>query len=399
MAESTTRIKYRPATELVYVDNSDGKGPKDNYNAASMPIYQTATFKQVSASQVGEYDYTRSGNPTRSHVENHLAKIMSAKRAYAVNSGMTALDVITRLVKAGEEIIAGNDLYGGTNRLLSFLATHNNVKTHHIDTTDAETITPYLNEKTRLVLLETPTNPLIKIADIPRISEIVHERCPNALVVVDNTMMSPYLQRPLELGADIVYHSGTKYLSGHHDLMAGVVGVKDDAIGDKIYFAINATGVGLGPFDCWLLMRGIKTLAVRMDRQQENAIKIADFLQAHKFKVHYPGLKTHPQYELHAKMSSGPGAVLSFETGDVDLSEKIVELTRLWSISVSFGCVNSLISMPCRMSHASIPAAVRAARAMPEDLIRLCVGIEDADDLLEDLYHALTASGALKLAN
>ncbi|KAF9585108.1 cystathionine beta-lyase [Lunasporangiospora selenospora] len=399
MVDSTTRIKYRPATELVYIDNSDGLGPKDNYNAASMPIYQTATFKQSSATQMGEYDYSRSGNPTRSHVENHLAKIMSAKRAFAVNSGMTALDVITRLVKAGEEVIAGNDLYGGTNRLLSFLATHNNVKTHHIDTTNSEAIIPYLSEKTRLVLLETPTNPLMKIADIPRIAEIVHERCPGALVVVDNTMMSPYLQRPLELGADIVYHSGTKYLSGHHDLMAGVVAVKDDSIAEKIYFTINATGVGLGPFDCWLLMRGVKTLAVRMDRQQANAIKIADFLQTHNFKVHYPGLKTHPQYELHAKMSSGPGAVLSFETGNIDLSEKLVEMTRLWGISVSFGCVNSLISMPCRMSHASIPAAVRAARAMPEDLIRLCVGIEDVDDLLEDLYHALTKSGALKLAN
>ncbi|KAF9131820.1 cystathionine beta-lyase [Mortierella sp. 14UC] len=399
MVDTIARIKYRPATELVYVDNSDGKGPKDNYNAASMPIYQTATFKQSSSTQMGEYDYSRSGNPTRSHIENHLAKIMSAKRAFAVNSGMTALDVITRLVKAGEEVIAGNDLYGGTNRLLSFLATHNNVKTHHIDTTDSKTIIPYLSEKTRLVLLETPTNPMMKIADIPRIAEIVHERCPNALVVVDNTMMSPYLQKPLELGADIVYHSGTKYLSGHHDLMAGVVAVKDDAIAEKIYFTINATGVGLGPFDCWLLMRGVKTLAVRMDRQQANAIQIADFLQSHKFKVHYPGLKTHPQYELHAKMSRGPGAVLSFETGNVELSEKLVELTRLWGISVSFGCVNSLISMPCRMSHASIPAEVRAARAMPEDLIRLCVGIEDVDDLLEDLYHALTASGALKLAN
>ncbi|KAG0379759.1 MAG: cystathionine beta-lyase [Linnemannia gamsii] len=399
MVDPIARIKYRPATELVYVDNSDGKGPKDNYNAASMPIYQTATFKQSSSTQMGEYDYSRSGNPTRSHVENHLAKIMSAKRAFAVNSGMTALDVITRLVKAGEEVIAGNDLYGGTNRLLSFLATHNNVKTHHIDTTNSETIIPYLSEKTRLVLLETPTNPMMKIADIPRIAEIVHERCPNALVVVDNTMMSPYLQKPLELGADIVYHSGTKYLSGHHDLMAGVVAVKDDSIAEKIYFTINATGVGLGPFDCWLLMRGVKTLAVRMDRQQANAIQIADFLQSHKFKVHYPGLKTHPQYELHAKMSRGPGAVLSFETGNIELSEKLVELTRLWGISVSFGCVNSLISMPCRMSHASIPAEVRAARAMPEDLIRLCVGIEDVDDLLEDLYHALTASGALKLAN
>ncbi|KAF9975505.1 cystathionine beta-lyase [Actinomortierella ambigua] len=399
MVDAPVRIKYRPATELVYIDNSDGTGPKDNYNAASMPIYQTATFKQQSSTQMGEYDYSRSGNPTRTHVEKHLAKIMSAKRAFAVNSGMTALDVITRLVKAGEEIIAGNDLYGGTNRLLSFLATHNDVKTHHIDTTNSETIIPYLSEKTRLVLLETPTNPLIKIADIPRISEIVHERCPGALVVVDNTMMSPYLQRPLELGADIVYHSGTKYLSGHHDLMAGVVAVKDDSIAEKIYFTINATGVGLGPFDCWLLMRGVKTLAVRMDRQQANAIQIADFLESHGFKVHYPGLKSHPQYALHAKMSSGPGAVLSFETGDVELSQRLVEATRLWSISVSFGCVNSLISMPCRMSHASIPAHVRAERALPEDLIRLCVGIEHVDDLLEDLYSAMTKSGALKLAN
>ncbi|CAO0791249.1 unnamed protein product [Mucor circinelloides] len=382
--------RYRFATEVVTVDNSD-----DPHNAASVPIYQTATFKQKGATASGEYDYSRSGNPTRTHVENHLAKIMGAERALVVTSGMGALDVITRLVRSGEEIIAGDDLYGGTNRLLSFLAKSQNVKTHHIDTTKSDSILPYLSDKTRLVLLESPTNPLIKITDIPTISKYVHERCPNALVVVDNTMMSPYLQRPLELGADISYHSGTKYLSGHHDLMAGVIGAKNASVGDELYYVINATGCGLSPFDSWLLLRGVKTLAVRMDKQQASCIRIADYLEAQGFKVHFPGLLSHPQYELHKSMSSGPGAVLSFETGDTGISERIVEGTKLWSISVSFGCVNSLISMPCRMSHASIPAHIRAERSLPEDLIRLCVGIEDVEDLLEDLEQALTIAGAL----
>ncbi|KAI8987672.1 cystathionine beta-lyase [Mycotypha africana] len=382
--------RYRFATEVVTVDNSD-----DPHNAASVPIYQSATFKQKGATASGEYDYTRSGNPTRTHVENHLAKIMGAERALVVTSGMGALDVITRLVRSGEEIIAGDDLYGGTNRLLSFLAQSQNVKTHHVDTTKAESVLPYLSDKTRLVLLESPTNPLIKISDIPTIAKYVHERCPNALVVVDNTMMSPYLQRPLELGADISYHSGTKYLSGHHDLMAGVIGVKDTSVGDQLYYVINATGCGLSPFDSWLLLRGVKTLAVRMDKQQASCIRIANYLETQGFRVHFPGLLSHPQYHLHRSISAGPGAVLSFETGDIGISERIVEGTKLWSISVSFGCVNSLISMPCRMSHASIPAHVRAERALPEDLIRLCVGIEDVEDLLEDLEQALLSAGAL----
>ncbi|CAO3663808.1 unnamed protein product [Umbelopsis vinacea] len=387
--------RYRFATEVVTVDNKD-----DPYNAASVPIYQSATFKQKGASAEGEYDYSRSGNPTRTHLENHLAKIMGAKRALAVTSGMSALDVITRLVKSGEEIIAGDDLYGGTNRLLSFLNKSQGIKTHHIDTTRSDAILPYLDPaKTRLVLLETPTNPLIKIADIPTIAALVHEKCPNALVVVDNTMMSPYLQRPLELGADISYHSGTKYLSGHHDLMAGVIGAKEDSVAEQLYYVINATGCGLGPFDCWLLLRGVKTLAVRMDKQQATARRVSQFLEDRGLKVHYPGSKKHPQYELHNRISSGPGAVLSFETGDIGISERIVEGTKLWGISVSFGCVNSLISMPCRMSHASIPAHIRAERALPEDLIRLCVGIEDADDLLEDLEAALVNSGCLPIAD
>ncbi|CDS03468.1 hypothetical protein LRAMOSA00870 [Lichtheimia ramosa] len=388
---SIKQRRYRFATEVVTVDN-----PDDPHNAASVPIYQSATFKQAGAGGGGDYDYSRSGNPTRTQLENHLAKIMNAKRAYAVSSGMSALDVISRLVQSGDEIIAGDDLYGGTNRLLSYLAKTQNIKTHHVDTTNPDSVLPYLDPvKTKLVLLETPTNPLIKICDISAIAKHVHGKCPEALVVVDNTMMSPYLQCTLDLGADIEYHSGTKYLAGHHDLMAGVIGTRSEAIADRIYYVINATGCGLGPFDSWLLLRGVKTLAVRMDRQQANAIQVVDFLEQCGFKVNYPGSRKHPQYELHKRMSSGPGAVLSFETGDIGLSERIVEAAKLWSISVSFGCVNSLISMPCRMSHASIPAHVRAERAFPEDLIRLCVGIEDVEDLLDDLKQAIRSAGAL----
>ncbi|KAG9287949.1 hypothetical protein G9A89_017544 [Geosiphon pyriformis] len=392
--------RYRTATELVHIDNGDNSSVRDPYNATSVPIYQTATFRQTSATETGDFDYTRSGNPTRSVLESHLAKIMSAKRAFAVSSGMSAFDVIARLVKSGEEIIAGDDLYGGTNRLLAFLNKNFDIKTHHVDITNPKYLLPYLHPtKTRLVILESPTNPLIKICDIAAISSIVHGQCPNALIVVDNTMMSPYLQKPLDLGADISYQSGTKYLSGHHDLMAGVIGVKDEVVGERIYFTINATGCGLSPFDSWLLLRGIKTLGVRMEKQQANAQQIAQFLEYHGFKVNFPGLKSHPQHELHHKMSRGPGAVLSFLTGDSGISERIVEATKLWAISVSFGCVNSLISMPCRMSHASIPATVRAERGFPEDLIRLCVGIEDVDDLIEDLYQALINAGALKYVN
>lgn len=384
--------KYALATELVYTEGSD------QYGSSSTPIYQTATFKQTSGSGGGEYDYTRSGNPTRTHLERHLAKIMNARRALVVSSGMGALDVITRLLRPGDEVVTGDDLYGGTNRLLKYLSTHGGIIVHHVDTTDPTAVQAVLGEKTAMVLLETPTNPLIKICDIPTIASATHAANPAAVVAVDNTMLSPLLQNPLDLGADIVYESGTKYLSGHHDVMAGVLAVNDSALGDRLFFTINASGCGLSPFDSWLLMRGIKTLGVRMEKQQANAQRIAEFLQQEAgFRVRYPGLKSHPQYDLHWSMARGAGAVLSFETGDVDLSERIVESARLWAISVSFGCVNSLISMPCRMSHASIDAKTRAERNMPEDIIRLCVGIEDADDLIDDLRRALVQAGAVNV--
>ncbi|KAF2748860.1 cystathionine beta-lyase-like protein [Sporormia fimetaria CBS 119925] len=384
--------KYALMTELVYTEGTD------QYNASSVPIYQSATFKQNSATGGGEeYDYTRSGNPTRTHLERHLAKIMNANRALVVSSGMGALDVITRLLRPGDEVITGDDLYGGTNRLLKYLSTTGGIVVHHVDTTNPESVRKVASNKTTLVLLETPTNPLIKIVDIPSIASIVHTANPSAIISVDNTMLSPMLQNPLDLGADIVYESGTKYLSGHHDLMAGVLAINDAALGERLYFTINASGCGLSPFDSWLLLRGIKTLGVRMEKQQHNAQRIAEFLESHGFKVRYPGLKSHPQYDLHWSMARGAGAVLSFETGDVQVSERIVESARLWAISVSFGCVNSLISMPCRMSHASIDEKTRRERNMPEDIIRLCVGIEDADDLIDDLSRALVQAGAVNI--
>ncbi|KAL2142688.1 hypothetical protein VTI28DRAFT_843 [Corynascus sepedonium] len=386
------RKRYALATELVYTDS------KDQYGASSIPIYQSATFKQTSSNGGNEYDYTRSGNPTRTHLERHLAKIMNATRALAVGSGMGALDVITRLLKPGDEVITGDDLYGGTNRLLTYLKNNQGVVVHHVDTTNADNVKAVISDKTAMVLLETPTNPLLKIVDIPSIARATHEANSKALVVVDNTMLSPMLFNPLDIGADIVYESGTKYLSGHHDIMAGVIACNDAELGDKMYFTINATGCGLSPNDSFLLMRGVKTLAIRMEKQQANAQRIAEFLESHGFRVRYPGLKSHPQYDLHWSMARGAGAVLSFETGDITLSERIVEAARLWGISVSFGCVNSLISMPCRMSHASIDAKTRQERQMPEDIIRLCVGIEDADDLIDDLSRALVQAGAVTVS-
>jgi cystathionine beta-lyase len=322
---------------------------------------------------------------------------MNASRALVVSSGMGALDVISRLLNPGDEVITGLDVYGGTNRLLKYLSTHGGIIVHHVDTTSPEAVQAVLGPKTAMVLLESPTNPLMQVVDIPSVVASTRNANPSALIAVDNTMLSPMLQNPLDLGADIVYESGTKYLSGHHDLMAGVLAVNDAALGERLYFVINSTGCGLAPFDSWLLLRGIKTLGVRMEKQQSNALQIANFLESYGFKVRYPGLKSHPQHELHASMARGAGAVLSFETGDVRLSERIVESARLWAISVSFGCVNSLISMPCRMSHASIDAQTRAERKMPEDIIRLCVGIEDPEDLIDDLKRALVQAGAVKL--
>lgn len=383
--------KYSVETELVYSDSGD------QHNASVAPLYQSATFKQPSLSNMGEYDYTRSGNPTRTHLQKHMARIMRAKHTFAVTSGMGCLDVITRLLKPGDEVIAGDDLYGGTNRLLTYMHNKGDIKVYHYDTTSTELIKSKISTSTRMIFLESPTNPLIKVIDVKSIATYAHQVNPDCIVVFDNTMMSPIFMTPLDLDVDIQYESATKYLNGHHDIMAGVIATRSDKLAEELFFVINSNGCGLSPFDCWLLMRGLKTLAVRIERQQANCQKIAEFLQQIGFKVRYPGLKSHPQYDLHQSMCSGSGAVLSFETGSIKISEKIVENTDIFGIAVSFGCVNSLISMPCKMSHASIDPKTRAERDFPEDLIRLCIGIEHADDLINDLTKALLKSGAVRL--
>ncbi|KAG9046473.1 cystathionine beta-lyase [Tulasnella sp. UAMH 9824] len=376
----TGRKPYHLSTLCVTVDNPHAK---DQYGSSSVPIYQTATFK----GKDGEYDYTRSGNPTRSHLEYHLAKISNAKYAFAVSSGMTALDVIMRLLKAGDEIITTDNVYGGTNRLLTYWKAHQDITINYVDMTRPESLHPVLKAgKTAMVLLESPTNPLLKIADLATICSDIRARAPDAIIVVDNTMMSSYLQRPLEHGADLVYDSGAKYLSGHHDLMAGVI---------KLAFIINAAGNALSPFDSFLLLRGTKTLAIRMERQQSTAIQVAKYLSRLGFLVHYPGLEDDPGYELHKRLANGPGAVLSFETGDKEMSQRIMGGIRLWGLSVGFGGVNSLIGMPCVLSID--PKAVRPAPGLPEDLIRLCVGIEDPNDLIDDLEAAMLQAGAIKV--
>lgn len=391
MAKTDKSKSYSVETELVFTKSND------QHLASVPPLYQSATFKQPSLTNMGEYDYTRSGNPTRTYLQNHMAKIMKASHAYAVTSGMGCLDVIIRLLGPGDKVIAGDDLYGGTQRLLTYLNKKGDLKVSHYDTTNTELIKSRIEPDTKMIFLESPTNPLIKVVDVKAIAEHAHKVNPDVIVVFDNTMMSPILMTPLDLGVDIQYESATKYLNGHHDIMAGIIATRNPSLAEKVYFVINSTGCGLSPFDSWLLSRGLRTLAIRVERQQQNCQRIAEFLQNVGFKVRYPGLKSHPQHDLHLSMCKGSGAVLSFETGSIKTSEKIVEGTEIFGIAVSFGCVNSLISMPCRMSHASIDAKTREERDFPEDLIRLCIGIENVDDLINDLTKALLKAGAVKI--
>ncbi|KAJ8433145.1 hypothetical protein Cgig2_007109 [Carnegiea gigantea] len=395
----------------------------DPYGAMSTPLYQTATFKQASyeshcivlyflrpyrvfisflistfcayfllqpsATENGPYDYTRSGNPTRDVLERLLAQLDKADRAFCFTSGMAALSAVTHLIGTGQEIVAGDDIYGGSDRLLSQVLSKTGIVVKRVNTSDLNEIASAIGSWTKLVWLESPTNPRQQICDIRKISEIAHAQ--GALVLVDNSIMSPVLSRPLELGADIVMHSATKFIAGHSDVMAGVLAVKGESLAKDLYFLQNAEGSGLAPFDCWICLRGIKTMALRVEKQQDNAQKIAEFLSTHPRvkKVNYAGLPDHPGRSLHYSQAKGAGSVLSFLTGSVALSKHVVETTKYFSITVSFGSVKSLISMPCFMSHASIPAAVREARGLTEDLVRISVGIEDVNDLIADLDHAL----------
>jgi cysteine-S-conjugate beta-lyase len=363
----------------------------DPYGAVAPPIYQTATFRQPGALEFGEYDYSRTANPTRSLTEEQIAALEGGRFACAFASGMAALAAVTRLVKPGEEILAGDDLYGGTVRLLSQVAPGLGIRVRHVDAADLAAVEAALSPATRLLLVETPTNPLLRIADLERLAGIVHAQ--GVLLAVDNSLLSPCLQRPLALGADLVIHSATKLLCGHGDVCAGAVVTDDENLHERLAFHLNAEGTGLAPFDSWLLLRGMKTLALRVERQCATATRIAEFLADHPKveKVYFPALAPPCARAVHERQAKGPGQVVSFTTGDPETSRRIVESARLFAIAVSFGSVGSSISLPCRMSHASIPKELRGRLGPPPDLIRLSVGIEDAEDLIADLERALQA--------
>ena len=375
---------------------------------------QTATFGQPTAVDMGPYDYTRSGNPTRAQLESQIAALESVPRlnndassspsssfappafdggALAFTSGMAALAAAMRLAPSGTRVVAGDDLYGGTSRLLSQVAPQCGVEVINVDTSDAAAVESALFDASNpkpvsLLMLESPTNPRMQVADIRKLCALAKRA--GAISLVDNSILTPVFQSPLLLGADISMTSATKFVGGHSDVTAGLLAVKGLELYRRLYFYQNAEGAGLSPFDSWLCLRGLKTMPLRMRAAAGNAAALAAFLEGHPLvkKVNFPGLTSHPGRVVHASQSSSAGSLLSFETGNVELSRGVVEKTKLFAIAVSFGSVASQISLPCYMSHASIPAAVRAERGLPDDLVRISAGVEDSIDLLRDLERA-----------
>jgi cysteine-S-conjugate beta-lyase len=376
------------ASRLVQFESAPG----DRFHPIATPIYQTATFAQDEIDRPGEYGYSRSGNPTRAVLERLLASLENGTRAFCFSSGMAAITAATRLLNSGEEILADIDLYGGTCRLFGVLPQRTGIGVRYADACDPEGFAQQIGPRTKMVYVESPTNPLFRIVDLRRMAAIAHEH--GAVLCVDNSTMSPYLQNPLDLGADIVLHSATKYLSGHHDVTGGAIIVKDAALGSKVHFVQNSEGTALGPFDSYLVLRGMKTLKLRIDCQQRNAEAVARFLCAHEKvqRVYYPGLKDSCGYELQCSQARGAGSVLSFTTGSVALSKAIAAAAKMFHITVSFGSISSSISLPSKMSHASVPAEQLKLRNLPPDLLRVSIGIEDEEDLIADLDQAIRAA-------
>jgi cystathionine beta-lyase len=357
--------------------------------ASSVPIYQASTFHHESLEHPPRFDYARSGNPTRQALEDALTVLEGGVRGFAFSSGMAAMTTTLLLFGQGDHIVACEDIYGGTYRALTRIFTRLGIETTFVDTTDLDKVEAAIRPNTKALLLETPSNPVLKITDLRAAVEIAKRN--RLLTIVDNTFMSPYLQRPLELGIDIVVHSGTKFIGGHSDVVAGIVVVNEKKLGSEIKFLQNSFGSILGPQDAWLLLRGIKTLKVRMDASQASAMKIAQWLATNPRveKVYYPGLEAHPGREIHVAQSDGPGAVLSFDLGSEERARHVLESVRLPLVAVSLGGVESILSYPAMMSHAAMPEQEREALGITKGLLRLSVGLEDPDDLIEDLDQAL----------
>lgn len=368
-----------------------GAEPDPSTGAIMTPIFQTSTFVQQGPNEHKGYDYSRAGNPTRTALEEAFAQIENGKFGLAFSSGVAATDAVIKLLEPGDEVIAANDMYGGTYRLFTKIFTKFGIKFHYVNMQDANNIKKYINANTKLIWAETPTNPLMNIVDIAAITAIAKEH--KVLVCVDNTFASPYLQNPLDLGADIVMHSATKYLGGHSDVVQGCLMLNDADLREQLFFIQKSTGAVPGPQDCFLVLRGIKTLHVRMQRHCENGEKIAHFLRNHPKvgKVYWCGFEDHPNYAIAKKQMRGFGGMMSFELKDdsMDAAKKVLTSTKLFALAESLGGVESLINHPATMTHASIPREERIKNGLSDSLIRLSVGIEDADDLIEDLKKAI----------
>ena len=384
---SASRTKNGFATRAIHV----GQEPDELTGAVAPPIFATSTFVQQEIGKHKGYEYARVSNPTRDRLEKNLATLEGGIAAKVFASGMAAINAIITTLKAGDHVVCGHNLYGGTPRLFNQVWADFGVEFAYVDTSDARNVERAIKKNTRVVFIETPTNPLMALTDIQAVSKVCRSK--KADLVVDNTFMSPYFQQPIALGADMVVHSTTKFLNGHSDGLGGVVVCTRQEQAEKLAFLQKAAGAILSPFECWLILRGVKTLAVRMKEHDENGRVIADFLADHKKvrKVFYPGLSDHPQHELAKRQMTGFGALISFETGSLSNANKMLRKVRVCSLGESLGGVETLISHPATMTHAAVGEKGRKAIGITDGLVRISVGIEDKEDLLEDLDQALGA--------
>ncbi len=366
-----------------------GNEPDSATGAVSVPIYQTSTYAQEALGKHKGYEYARTQNPTRSALEKNIAALENAKFGYAFASGMAAIDAVLKLVKAGDHVILGDNTYGGTFRLFNRILTNYGIEFDLADTTDVAGLEQAFKPNTKMLFVETPTNPVMSVTDLKAVSDLAHTR--GVTVVCDNTFMSPYFQRPIEFGVDIVVHSTTKYLNGHSDSVGGFVALNDEQDAEWIAFIQNGIGAILSPFDSFLVLRGTKTLAVRMQAHDKNGRVVANFLAEHPRveKVYYPGLVSHPQHELAKRQQTGFGGMVAFETGSLANAKKVLESVKLCTLGESLGGVESLISHPASMTHAAVPAEKRDSLGITDGLVRISVGIEDVEDIIEDLDQAL----------
>ncbi|GAB1772137.1 trans-sulfuration enzyme family protein [Priestia megaterium] len=391
----TNNNKHRFGTNLIHANT----GIDGHFGAVNVPIYQVSTFNQEDETNNGRYDYSRSGNPTREALENTIAQLENGYAGFAFSSGMAAISSVLSIFESGDEILVSHDTYGGTYRVLTRLFSKFGIKTTFVDTTKVEKVEEAITKDTKAIYIESPSNPFLQVTDIKAVASLAKEH--NLLTIVDNTFLTPYLQQPIDLGVSIVIHSATKYISGHSDVIGGLVVVSDEKLAEEVKFVQNAFGAILGPQDCFLLLRGIKTLKVRLDQQLKTALQFAKWLEEQSLvsRVYYPGLKSHPDHKLISEQANGYGAMISFQVQDEKVARHILQGVKLASIGVSLGAVESILTHPATMSHASIPKEVREEKGITDSLLRLSVGLEEFEDLKQDfnaVFQSLEEKALIK---